>query len=257
MRFKGQSAVVTGGTRGIGRAIASQLAWEGASVLLTGTDGAQAEKIAQDISSETGGSVWGTRCEVSDQESVRTLAETAKRLFSTVDVLVNNAAIARRNRIGDITLSEWNEVMAVNATGTFLVTRDVLPLMTTGYASIVNVSSQSGKRGEALLSHYATSKAAQICMTKSFALELAPAIRVNAVCPGYIETDMILEHYEVQAGLRGLKPTDIKDEMLARIPLGRMQEPHTIADLVLFLASDQARDLTGQAINISGGMVMD
>jgi NAD(P)-dependent dehydrogenase (short-subunit alcohol dehydrogenase family) len=257
MRFEGQKAIVTGGTRGIGRAIATQLAGEGASVLLTGTDKDRAEKVAEELAFETGRPVWGTHCQVENEESVRALAVRAHELFSSIDVLVNNAAIARRNRIADISLAEWNEVMGVNATGTFLVTREMVPLMTRGFPAIVNVASQSGKRGEALLSHYATSKAAQISMTKSFALELAPHIRVNAVCPGYIETDMILEHYEVQAKLRGIKAHEIRQEMLDRIPLGRMQEPRTIADLVLFLASDQAADITGEAVNISGGMVMD
>lgn len=257
LQLEGMTAVVTGGTRGIGRAIVARLAREGATVLLTGTDAERAKDVAVEIAKGTGGTVLGARCEVSDETSVRALSALALSSLSRVDVLVNNAAIARRNAISDITLAEWNQVMAVNVTGNFLVIRGLLPLMTGRAPAIVNIASQAGKRGEALLSHYASSKAAQICMTKSFALELAPRIRINAVCPGFVETDMILEHYQVQAGLRGMEPQDVRAEMLVKVPLGRMQKAESIASLVLFLASDESSDMTGQAVNITGGMVMD
>ncbi len=256
-RFAERTAVVTGGTRGIGKAIASALAGEGATVLLTGTDAERSQQVAEELAAKTGAAVLGTLCDVSKESSVQGLAAVAQDLLGHVDVLINNAAIARRNPIAQISLAEWNEVMSVNVTGTFLTTREMLPLMTGRAPAVVNVASQAGKRGEALLSHYASSKAAQICMTKSLALELAPHIRVNAVCPGFIETDMILQHYEVQAGLRQISPQDVRAEMLAKIPLGRMQQPESIASLVLFLASDDASDMTGQAVNITGGMVMD
>lgn len=254
--FEGKTALVTGGTRGIGAAIARLLAEEGARVMLTGTKVAAAREAGERLSDETGSEVIGIGCDVASEDEVLRLSSELASRFGSVDVLVSNAAIARRNRVEDITLAEWNEVMSTNVTGPFLVTREVKPLMPAG-SSIVIVASQAGKRGEALLSHYAASKAALINMAKSFALEFAPDIRVNAVCPGFIETEMILEHYEVQAVLRGVQPTDIRAEMLARIPLGRMQPPESIAEVVAFLAGPGASDMTGQAINVTGGMVME
>lgn len=254
--FHGKTALVTGGTRGIGTAIVERLVADGARVLLTGTNARAAADVASRVSERTGGEAIGVRCDVSDERSVSALASTVQSTFGSLDLLVSNAAIARRNRIEDITLAEWNEVMSTNVTGPFLVTRGVKPLMPTGSA-IVIVASQAGKRGEALLSHYAASKAALINMTKSFALEFAPDIRVNAVCPGFIETDMIFEHYEVQAAFRGVAPGVIRSEMLSRIPLGRMQPPESIASVVAFLAGTDASDMTGQAINVTGGMIME
>lgn len=256
-RFSGKTAVVTGGTRGIGRAIAVGLAQQGARVVITGTDMSRTQAAAREISSEGGRPVEGIVCQVADESQVVALAAHVGRKYERVDVLVNNAAIARRNPILDISLDEWNEVYGVNVTGTFLTVRELLPLMTGPAPAIINIASQAGKRGEALLIHYASSKAAQIGLTKSLALELAPRIRVNAICPGFIETDMILEHYQVQARLRGVEPEQVRGEMVAKIPLGRMQSASSVADVALFLASDSARDMTGQAINVTGGMVMD
>lgn len=256
-RFVDHVAVVSGGSRGIGRGIAAALASEGADVLITGTDSARVEAAAADISAQTGGHVTGRACQVADEDNVAALAEYARQVYGRVDTLVNNAAIARRNPIEAITTAEWNEVFGVNVTGTFLMIRELLPLMTGKAPVIINIASQAGKRGEALLTHYASSKAAQIALTKSLALELAPRIRVNAVCPGFIETDMILEHYRVQAHLRGVEPSQIRTEMLDRIPLQRMQTVASIAQVALFLASSAASDMTGQAVNVTGGMVME
>ena len=256
-RFEGQVAVVTGGSRGIGRGIAAAFAAEGAQVVITGTETARTEAAAAEIADETGGQVTGRACQIADETGVAVLAEHVRQLHGRVDVLVNNAAIARRNPVSALSTAEWDEVYAVNVTGTFLAVRELLPLMTGDCPAIVNIASQAGKRGEALLTHYASSKAAQIGLTKSLALELAPSIRVNAVCPGYIETDMILEHYQVQARLRGIEPDQVRAEMLARIPLQRMQTVESIAEPALFLASEAARDITGLAMSVTGGMVME
>lgn len=255
--LRGKTAVVTGGTRGIGRAISVRLAREGARVLLAGTDDRRSRAAAAEIAELTGADVIGTRCDVSDEPSVLEFASLARAEFGHVDALVNNAGIAVRNAIPDITAAEWNHVFTANVTGTFLVIREMLPLMTEPGAAIVNIASQAGKRGQALLSHYSASKAAVINMTKTFALELAPSIRINAVCPGFIETDMMLEHYQVEAGLRGITPAEVRAEMVAKVPLGRVQSPESIASLTLFLLSAEAEDMTGQALNVTGGMVME
>jgi NAD(P)-dependent dehydrogenase (short-subunit alcohol dehydrogenase family) len=256
-RFAGRSVVVTGGTRGIGRAIAEAFLTEGARVLITGR-GESAVEVAARLAADHGREVLGFAGDVASEPDVRRLAALVKERFGQLDVLVNNAAIARRNRVRDISLSEWNKVMSVNLTGAFLVTRELLDLMRDRPdASIVNIASQAGKRGEALVSHYATSKAALIGLTRSLALELAPGLRVNAVCPGYIETDMILEHYRERGRLTGQSSEAVRDEMAARVPMGRLQSAESIAGVVTFLASDEARDMTGQAVNVTGGMVMD
>jgi 3-oxoacyl-[acyl-carrier protein] reductase len=256
-RLDGRRAVVTGATRGIGRAIAARLARDGAQVLITGTNLERAEVAASELAKETGTPVHAAACDVSVEEDVRQLRRNAVELFGEVDVLVNNAAVAARNRVTDIPLQEWERVFAVNVTGTFLAVRELVPLMTGDRANIVNIASQAGKLGEALLVHYSASKAAQINMTKSLALELAPRIRVNAVCPGVIETDMILEHYQVQSVLRGITPEAVRDEIVARTPLARLQTPRSIAAVVAWLVSDDALDMTGQSVNVAGGMVMD
>lgn len=252
-----RTAVVTGGTRGIGYAIAHRLAADGVHVMITGTDEERAAQAARSIADSTSSAVVGVRCDVSVEDDVASMASRAAQIFGEVNVLVNNAAIALRGHLTDISLVDWNKIFATNVTGTFLVTRSLVPLMSSAGASIVNVASQAGKRGEALLSPYAASKAAQLNLTKSWALELAPRIRVNAVCPGVVETDMILEHYQVQAAIRQIKPEEVRAERLAEIPLGRFQSAQSIAAAVAWLASDEASELTGQSINVVGGMIMD
>lgn len=256
-RFDGRKVVITGGSRGIGLAIAERFVKEGASVIITGRGGTCADAAAR-LASNHKARVEAFEGNVAEEADARRLAARAKTLFGTVDILVNNAAIARRNRVEDISLAEWNEVIGVNYTGTFLTVRELLPLMRgVGGANIVNIASQAGKRGESLLVHYASSKAAVIGLTKSLALELAPEMRVNCVCPGLIETDMVLEHYEKRAAITGQRPEDVRAELVAKFPLRRLQSAESIASVTTFLASDEANDMTGQAINVTGGMVMD
>ena len=250
-------AVVTGATRGIGLAIASRLADVPTDVIVTGTDGERAARAARAIADRTGGSVHGLQCDVGDEGSVQNLAARARDILGQVDIVVNNASIARRGRVADISLSDWNDIFRVNVAGTFLVVRELLGLMTGPDACIINIASQAGKRGEALVSHYAASKAAQINLTKSLALELAPQVRVNAVCPGVIETDMIREHYRVQSAIRGVEPAQVRDEIISAVPQRRLQTTDSIAAAVCWLASSDARDVTGQSLNVDGGMVMD
>ncbi len=256
-RFEGRNIVITGGSRGIGLSVAERFVEDGASLIITGRGGNSRDAAAA-LSSKYGTQVESFEGSVDSEEDMAALASHAKDLFGHVDVLVNNAGIAKRNRIEDISLAEWNEVIGVNYTGTFLAVRAMLPLMRgIKGANVVNIASQAGKRGEGFLVHYASSKSAVIGLTKSMALELAPDIRVNAVCPGFIETDMILEHYEKRAAITGQRPEEVKAEMVAKIPLRRMQSADSIANVTAFLASHEAEDMTGQAINVTGGMVME
>ena len=253
----GRTVVVTGATRGIGRAIVETFAQTGYRILLTGTDEDRAREVAAAIATATGAEVSGVTLQAGDDTSGEALAAEVRARWPRLDVLVNNAAIARRGAVRDVPLEEWNEIFRVNLTGPFLLIKALLPLMTGTTPAIVNVASQAGKRGQSLLGPYSASKAGIINLTKTLALELAPAIRVNSVCPGYVETEMMLEHFEVEGALRGTTGDAVRAEMLANVPLGRMQQPSSVAGLVAFLAGSASQDMTGQSINITGGMVTE
>lgn len=254
---QGRTVVVTGGTRGIGRAIVETFAQTGHRILLTGTDGDRAREVAAAVAAKTGAEVFGIASQSGDDTSGEVLAAEVRARWPRLDVLVNNAAIAKRGAVTDVPLDEWNEVFRVNLTGPFLLIKALVPLMTGATPTIVNVASQAGKRGQALLGPYSASKAGMINLTKTLALELAPAIRINSVCPGYVETEMMLEHFEVEGTLRGTTGAAVRAEMLANVPLGRMQQPSSVAGLVAFLAGSESQDMTGQSINITGGMVTE
>lgn len=226
--------------------------------MITGTDEVRARSVASELSAASTNPVLGIGCDVCSEESVQSLAKKAQSQLGVIHVLVNNAGVATRNPIADITLAEWNGVIETNLTGAFLCTRELLPMLRAAPAPvIVNISSQAGKRGQALLGHYVASKAALIGLTRTLALELAPHFRVNAVCPGQIETDMLRDQYEAESRLLGVTPEEVRANFIQQIPLRRMQSPESIAAVVAFLASEDAMDITGEAINVSGGLVMD
>jgi NAD(P)-dependent dehydrogenase (short-subunit alcohol dehydrogenase family) len=162
------------------------------------------------------------------------------------------------HKVVDTPESDWDLVMDVNAKGVFLCTKAVLPhMLERGSGNIVNVASQAGKRGYKLFAHYCASKAAVIVFSRGVALEVAPHVRVNCVCPGIVNTDMMEREYAWETAMTGEPKESIKTRWMAGIPMGRFQEPEHVARVVLFLASDDASEMTGQAINITGGMVME
>lgn len=240
-------AVVTGGARGIGLAIATALQEQGARVVVTGPS-PHPTGLPEGLEYQ--------RCDISSADEVQDLAAGLAAHHGRVDVLVNNAAVSARAALVDMSLDDWSRVIDVNLTGTFLMCRAIVPLMPDG-GSIVNVSSQAGKRGEAHVLAYATSKAGQLGLTKSLARELAPRIRVNAVCPAVVETDLMLAHYDALASLRGTNPESVRAEYLAPIPLGRPQTVEAIANAVAFLSSSLASEITGQCLSVDGGLVME
>lgn len=240
--------LVTGGSRGIGRACCELLAGAGASVMVNcKVETPWADLVAQRIR-EAGGNATSLSADVSRPDEAEMLVQETADRFGGLDVVVNNAGIWERSPIDEMSDREWSEMLDVNLTGTFHVLRAAVPrLKERGGGSIVNISSTAGQRGEAFHSHYAATKGGIIAMTKSLAAELAAdGIRVNAVAPGWTETDMTTD----ALGGPG------RDSILDRIPMARAGRPEEIARAVLFLASDLASYVTGEVVNVNGGSVM-
>jgi 3-oxoacyl-[acyl-carrier protein] reductase len=242
----GNVALVTGASRGIGRAIAERLAAEGADVALNDhapRDGDLDEAVA--AVSAHGGAVEVVPADVSDAAAVQEMAERVERRFGRVDILVNNAGVACPGPIHELTEADWDRTLGINLKGQFLVSRAVVPGMRErGAGRIVNIASELGLVGEAELSPYCASKAGVIGLTKALARELAPArVRVNCVAPGPTDTSI-------------LRDTERTPEYLATIPLGRLGTPAEIAWAVWYLASPHAEWITGQVLSPNGGVVM-
>ena len=182
----------------------------------------------------------------------------AEELLGGIDVLVNNAGVITMDKVVDVTEKDWDFVMDVNAKGVFLCVKAAIPgMLERGSGNIVNIASQAGKRGYKLFAHYCASKAAVIVFSKGLALEVAPTIRINCVCPGIVNTEMMDREYAWEEEMTGESKDSIKARWMSGIPMGRFQEPEHIARLALFLASDDSSEMTGQAINVTGGMVME
>jgi 3-oxoacyl-[acyl-carrier protein] reductase len=241
----GRAAVVTGSTRGIGRAIAGTLADAGARVAVVGRDRAKAEAVAAEI----GGNdrARGFACELSDSASVTNLIEETERAFGSVDILVNNAGLTRDNILFRLKDDDWDAVLEANLRGAFVAIRTASRgMIKRRWGRIVNMASVVGIVGNKGQANYAASKAGLIGLTKSVAKELASRnVLANAVAPGFIETDMTA----------AMTP-DARTTLTAQIPLERLGTPADIAGLVAFLASDHAAYITGQVFVVDGGMVM-
>ena len=252
----GRRALVTGAGSGIGRAIARALMAAGAEVAITDLDLAAAEAVA----AELGKSAIALRLDVTDAAATgAAIQEIADRLGG-LEIVCANAGISSMARVIDLTEQEWDANMAVNAKGVFLTNRAAVRhwLRTGDKGVIVNTASLAGKQGVPLLAHYAASKFAVVGFTQSLAREVAEhGIRVNCVCPGFVRTGMQERELVWEAGLRGMTPDMVRDEYVALTPLGRLEEPEDVADAVVFLASDAARFITGEALNVTGGVRMD
>jgi NAD(P)-dependent dehydrogenase (short-subunit alcohol dehydrogenase family) len=255
-RFEGRTAIVTGAARGMGQAVAAGFLAEGGAVAMLDIDAGGVESAAAGLDSD-GGRTLARGCDVASAAETEAAVAAAVDRFGGVDCLVNCAGVLSLAPLAELTEEQWDATMDVNAKGVFLMMRAALPaLKASGEGSIVNVASQSGKRGEALLSHYCASKAAVILMTRAAALELAPGVRVNSVCPGYVDTAMQDQAAAYVAAETGTPVAELMAEWVTEVPMGRFQQAGDVAKLVLFLASSDASEITGEDVNITGGLMM-
>ena len=247
MRLEGKAALVTGASRGIGRAIAIELAKEGANVAVNfaGSE-AKAHAVVDEIKA-LGVQAFAVQGDVANPDDVQRIVKETADQFGSIDILVNNAGITRDNLLMRMKEEEWDAVINTNLKGVFLCTKAVTrPMMKQRNGRIINISSIVGVSGNPGQANYVAAKAGVIGLTKTAAKELASrGITVNAVAPGFITTDMTDQLNE-----------DLKAEMLKQIPLGKLGNPEDIAKTVVFLASDDSAYITGQTLHVDGGMVM-
>jgi 3-oxoacyl-[acyl-carrier protein] reductase len=247
MRFENQVAVVTGAGRGIGHAIALRLAKEGARVASVSRTESNAQKTADEINLLRADAAKAYAVDVADQAAVQKAAAEIFEEFGRVDILVNNAGVTRDGLSMRMSMDDWDTVLNTNLKGAFNFTQAVMRSMIKQRSGrIINISSIAGLTGNAGQANYAASKAGLIGLTKTLARELASrGITVNAVAPGLIETDMTTVLSE-----------EIRQSILQKVPLGRLGEPEDIAGAVAYLASPEAKYITGQVLTVDGGMVM-
>ncbi|MBW1695646.1 MAG: SDR family oxidoreductase [Deltaproteobacteria bacterium] len=249
MTLNGRVSIITGSARGIGKRIAQLLASGGAAVVISDADESQAQATAREIETDFGGKTACIPADISQIDHIHNLVNTTVRQFERIDILVNNAGICPLNKIEDITLEEWNRVLSVNLTGVFFCCQAVMSVMKKqGSGNILNLASIAGKIGGiAAGAHYSASKAGVICLTKVFARAMAPfGVRVNAIAPGPVNTDMV----------KGFSEESMKI-LVEQAPLRRIADVDDIAEAALFLVSDAAKHITGEILDINGGLLMD
>jgi 3-oxoacyl-[acyl-carrier protein] reductase len=248
MKLKDRVAIITGGARGIGKAIGTAFLREGAKVCLVDVDKGMLETTQNEIRKNRE-EILALTCDITKSTYVRAVMNQVQKTWGRIDILVNNAGIIRRGTIETVTEEDWDRVIEVNLKGTFNCCKVVAGIMRQqGYGKIVNVSSIAGKMGDITSAPgYGPSKAGVDALTKTLARQLAPyGINVNAVSPHAIETEMSAQWSEER-----------RKEIIASIPLGRLGKPEDVAEAVLFLASDDASFITGEILDVNGGALMD
>lgn len=247
MNLSGKVALVTGGSRGIGKAIALELSKFGANIAISYLNNEEkAKEVVKEIKKNNVKAI-AIKADISKEDEVIHMVKTIESELGSLDILVNNAGITKDNLIIRMKTKDWDDVINTNLKGTFLCTKLVVRgMIKRKYGKIINIASIVGITGNIGQGNYSASKAGVIGFTKAMAKELASrGINVNAIAPGFIETDMT----------ENLKD-DIKDSLVKNIPMGRIGKPKDIANIVVFLASEKADYITGQVINVDGGMVM-
>jgi 3-oxoacyl-[acyl-carrier protein] reductase len=248
VKLKNRVAIVTGGARGIGKAIALTFLREGAKVAIIDSDKERLEALKKEIKKENKEAMV-IPCDITKGSDVNGMVDQVRKAFGRIDVLVNNAGIIRRGTIETVTEEDWDRVIEVNLKGTFNCCRAVVETMKSQrYGKIVNISSIAGKMGDiASAPGYGPSKAGMDALTKTLARQLAQyRINVNGIAPHAIETEMSAQWSEER-----------RKEIIASIPLSRLGKPEDVANAVLFLASDEASFITGEILDVNGGALMD
>jgi ketoreductase len=252
MNFTGKTALVTGGGTGIGKAIGDALAENGCRVAAASRNPAHLKSAAANPS------VLPIQMDIKNKEQVQKGVAKVVETWGPIDILVNNAGISGLTRLDDADDQRWRDIVETNLTGTYLVTKEVLRSMkNNANGRIINVSSVLGKFGVPGYSAYCATKHGMIGFTRALALEVVGrGITVNAICPGWVETEMARSGIEETAAMLGVTPEQFKKQALDAVPIKRFLDAGEVAELVLYLASDKASGITGQAINICGGQTM-
>lgn len=259
MKLQDRIALITGGGRGIGRAIAFAFAREGAQIVVAARTLAQVEQVAAEIAGECFVRTLPLTCDVSSSESVDAMFTQVNEAFGRgPDILVNNAGIAESAPLVKTDNDHWNRHIAINLSGTFYCSRAAVPQMIErGWGRIINIASIAGKTGAPYIAAYSASKHGVLGLTRSIALEVATkGITVNAICPGYVDTEMTTRGIENITKKTGLNADQAMDSIKKMSPQNRIIQPEEVAELALLLASNAGCGITGQAINVDGGSVM-
>jgi len=262
VRLKNKISVITGAGRGIGRSIAFAFAEEGSDLVLVARSPDQIENVAEEIRKK-GGKALPVTCDVSGAPDVQNLAKIVQDEFDRVDILVNNAGISRRSKFLECDDETWLEVIRINLFGTYLCTKAFLPMMQQmGQGRIINIASTAGKNPVPFNAAYSASKHGVLGLTKSVASEVAitgyPGITVNAICPFYVNTEMFSgpQGYVAKvAEMSGMPAEEVIERAISRNLQHRIIEPEEVAAVAVYLASEEARGITGQALNICGGLI--
>jgi len=258
MRLEHKTAIVTGAGRGIGRGIALALAKEGVDIVVSDINVKEAQQVAKEIEG-LGRNALAVKTDVTSKNDIEELMKKTIEHFGSLDIMVSNAGVSSMENVIDMPEEKWDFNMDVNLKGTFLVTQAAAKQMIAQQSGkIICTASMAGKGGVATQAHYNASKHGVVAYMKSLAQELAPyGITVNSICPGSIKTSMQDREVQWTAELRGAGATSesIREEMASFTPLGRIGLPEDVAKVVVFLASDDAAFMTGQAINVTGGQI--
>jgi acetoin reductase-like protein len=257
MRLQDKVAIITGAGRGIGKGIALKFAQEGAKVVVAEIDSQTARDAAEEIQKAKGQARW-IKTDVTKKAEAEAMVAFALKEFGQIDILVNNAGIVHAGSFLEFSEEEWDRIIAVNLKGVVFCTQAVVKeMMKRKSGKIINIASRLGKVGGPYMASYTATKFAVIGLTQSNALEFAPHITVNAICPGIVLTEMWDYLSKVLGKIRGISPEDvIKQRITQQVPMGRGQYPEDVAKVALFLASSDADYITGQALNDSGGQEM-
>jgi len=259
MKLENRLALITGGGRGIGRAIALAFAREGANVVVAARTREEIEQVAADVFERFGREAMATECDVADFESVARAFTRAREKFGREpEILVNNAGIVETAPFIKTDEKMWQRHLAVNLTGTYYCTRSALPAMVRGkWGRIISIASIAGKTGAQYVSAYSASKHGVLGLTRSLALEVAAlGITVNAICPGYVDTEMTARGVENIVVRTGISAEDAVKALESMSPQNRMVTTEEVAALAVLLASEEGRGINGQAINVDGGTVL-